>query len=59
MATHKLNQCMNECYRICDVEKQDFYYVQRFRFTTQQGKIYIDVEFIDTVGFNVTQTEDS
>ena len=26
----------------------------RFRFTTQQGKIYIDVEFIDTVGFNMT-----
>ena len=32
---------------------------QRFRFTTQQGKIYIDVEFIDTVEFNMTQTADA
>ena len=49
---------MND-YSICDVEKHDFYYVQRFRFTTQEGKNYIDAEIVDIVGFNMTQTVDS
>ena len=40
------------------LRNMNFITYQRFRFTTQEGKIYIDVEFVDTVGFNMTQTVD-